>query len=210
MHLPDFLIDRYKDWKNNIFSKKEDLFKILQNKGQMPKAMIISCCDSRVNPNSIFKATEGDFFIHRNVANLIPSLDAKKVNYETLAAIEFATKTLNISDIIVLGHSCCGGIDYAHKVFFEQIADNNSFLFEWIQIIKPAFKKLNENDNKETRIRKLEKLSILNSIENLKNFPEINNLILKNKLKIHGMWIDISSGNLMNYNDKNKKFENII
>ena len=79
MHLPDFLIDRYKDWKNNIFSKKEDLFKILERKGQMPKAMIISCCDSRINPNSIFEATEGDFFIHRNVANLIPSLDAKKL-----------------------------------------------------------------------------------------------------------------------------------
>ena len=99
---------------------------------------------------------------------------------------------------------------YAHKVFFEKISDNNSFLFKWIQTIKPAYKKLNANDNQATRIRKLEKLSILNSIENLKNFPEINHLILKNKLKIHGMWIDISSGNLMNYNDKNKKFENII
>ena len=127
MHLPDFLIDRYKDWKNNIFPKKENLFKTLEKKGQKPKAMIISCCDSRINPNSIFEATEGDFFIHRNVANLIPSLDAKKVNYETLSAVEFATKTLNISDIIVLGHSCCGGIEYAHKVFFEQISDNNSF-----------------------------------------------------------------------------------
>ena len=115
MPLPNYFIDRYKDWKHNTFPNNENLFKTLEKKGQRPKAMIISCCDSRVNPNSIFKAKEGDFFIHRNIANLIPSYNAKKINYETLAAIEYATNTLSISNIIVLGHSCCGGIDYANK-----------------------------------------------------------------------------------------------
>ena len=177
--LPDNLVNKYRKWKSRQYSKNSDHFKSLEKFGQHPLTMIISCCDSRVHPTSIFGADEGDFFIHRNVANLIPSLDAKKVNYETLSAVEFATKTLNISDIIVLGHSCCGGIEYAHKVFFEQISDNNSFLYKWILTIKPAYKKLNANDNQATRIRKLEKLSIVNSIENLKNSPEINHLILK-------------------------------
>ena len=210
MQLPDFLIDRYKDWKHNTFPKKENLFKTLEKKGQKPKAMIISCCDSRVNPNSIFKAKEGDFFIHRNIANLIPSYNAKKINYETLAAIEYATKTLSISNIIVLGHSCCGGIDYANKIFSGQVDDSSSFVCEWIQTIKPAYKKLNLNNNTKDHINSLEKLSILNSLENLKTFPEINSLILDGKLKIYGMWFEISSGIIMYYNEKNKKFEKVI
>ena len=210
MQLPDFLIDRYKDWKHNTFPKNENLFKTLEKKGQRPKAMIISCCDSRVNPNSIFKAKEGDFFIHRNIANLIPSYNAKKINYETLAAIEYATKTLSISNIIVLGHSCCGGIDYANKIFSGQVDDSSSFVCEWIQTIKPAYKKLNLNNNTKDHINSLEKLSILNSLENLKTFPEINSLILDGKLKIYGMWFEISSGIIMYYNEKNKKFEKVI
>ena len=47
MPLPDFLINQYIDWKENIFQKKQDLYQNLENKGQHPKAMIISCCDSR-------------------------------------------------------------------------------------------------------------------------------------------------------------------
>ena len=70
MHLPDFLIDRYKEWKENIFPKRQELLKLLATKGQKPKAMIISCCDSRVNTSNIFRAIEGDFFEHRNTYTL--------------------------------------------------------------------------------------------------------------------------------------------
>ena len=71
-NLPKFLIDRYRDWKANNFLLEKTLYKTLESNGQKPKAMIISCCDSRVDPCQIFAAKPGDFFIHRNVANIIP------------------------------------------------------------------------------------------------------------------------------------------
>ena len=210
MPLPNYFKDRYKDWKDKVFPNKKDSYRFLEKEGQNPKAMIISCCDSRIDPNKIFNAEEGEFFIHRNIANLVPSFESRNISYETLAAIKYAVKELNINDLIILGHSSCGGIKHAYQLFSKEIDETESVLDKWINNIKPAYKILDNNLNKKDCINSLEKLSIVNSISNIISFPEINDMILKNKLKIHGMWIDISSGNLMNYNDKNKKFENII
>ena len=77
MSLPEFLINGYKDWKDNIYPKKKELLDILLKEGQKPKAMIITCCDSRINITKIFNGEIGDFFVFRNVANLIPSFNLK-------------------------------------------------------------------------------------------------------------------------------------
>ena len=63
---PKFLIDRYKKWKTNEYSKNEVQLRKLASSGQSPSTMIISCCDSRVHATSIFGADVGEFFIHRN------------------------------------------------------------------------------------------------------------------------------------------------
>ena len=70
--LPGFLVKRYKGWKATTFQENKSLYKKLAKEGQNPKAMIISCCDSRVHVTSIFGSEAGEFFIHRNIANLVP------------------------------------------------------------------------------------------------------------------------------------------
>ena len=209
MPLPNYFKDRYKDWKDKVFPSKKDLYRFLEKEGQNPKAMIISCCDSRIDPNKIFNAEEGEFFIHRNIANLVPSFESRNISYETLAAIKYAVKELNINDLIILGHSSCGGIKHAYQLFSKEIDETESVLDKWINNIKPAYKILDNNLNKKDCINSLEKLSIVNSISNIISFPEINDMILKNKLNIHGLWFEISSGNMMYYNQESKKFENI-
>ena len=209
MPLPNYFKDRYKHWKDKVFPNKKVSYQFLEKEGQNPKAMIISCCDSRIDPNKIFNAEEGEFFIHRNIANLVPSFESRNISYETLAAIKYAVKELNINDLIILGHSSCGGIKHAYQLFSKEIDETESVLDKWINIIKPAYEILDNNLNKKDCIKSLEKLSIVNSISNIISFPEINDMILKNKLNIHGLWFEISSGNMMYYNQESKKFENI-
>ena len=208
MPLPDFLINKYIDWKENIFHKKKVLYEDLENNGQKPKAMIVSCCDSRVDANQIFAANPGDFFIHRNVANLVPDLNTKNENHEIISSIDFAILTLKISRIIVLGHSSCGGIDYAFNKFSDE--NNNkddSSLDKWIQTVKSSYDKVDKSQSKADVIKLLEKESIINSIKNLKNYKKIDKLILENKLQIHGLFFEISTGKITQYNESSKKFE---
>ena len=70
--LPKFLEDRYKKWKSSTYLENELELKKLASFGQTPSTMVISCCDSRIHATSIFGADEGEFFIHRNIANLVP------------------------------------------------------------------------------------------------------------------------------------------
>ena len=86
------------------------ILKISAKKKQSPKAMIISCCDSRVNVEKIFSAKHGELFIHKNIANLVPAYKNKSLNCSTAAALEYGTLVLEVPAIIILGHSQCGGI----------------------------------------------------------------------------------------------------
>ena len=209
MHLPDFLIDKYNEWKSSKFPKNSNLLKELEINGQNPKAMIISCCDSRVNPNIIFKGNEGDYFIHKNIANLVPPSNTGPLHYATSSAIEYAVLSLKISDLIILGHSNCGGIKYAYDCFIKNKPKDNSSIDNWIETIRPACLKLNKNADKQNVLHNLEKLSIQNSISNLNSFPKIKNLILNKKLNVYGLWFEIKSGKLMIFNNEEKKFDDV-
>ena len=209
MSLPEFLINGYKDWKENIYPKKKELLDILLKEGQKPKAMIITCCDSRVNITKIFNGEIGDFFVYRNIANLIPSFNLKDSNEGVQPAIEYGIENLKIKDLIILGHSNCGGIKHAYQLLSGQIKNNNKKIDRWVENIKPSFIKLDKNQNNEKNIKSLEKLSIINSISNLLTSVEINKLVTDRKLKIHGIWFDLKTGNLEYYNQSQNKFKNL-
>ena len=211
MTLPIILSKKFQEWKNSNFDNNKSQYKKISKEKQNPLAMIISCCDSRVQPTSFFKAEIGELFIHKNIANLIPSYEQNNNENSTLAALEYSVQELEIPNIIIIGHSNCGGIKYAFDKFSGDKSNSKfNFLNNWIEIIKPAYKKLNINDPKDIKIRKLEKLSIQNSIKNLVSLPFVKKAINNEKIKIHGLWYDISTADLYNYDFKIEKFIKIF
>ena len=108
--LPGFLVQRYHGWKATTFNENKAWFRRLADEGQRPRTMVISCCDSRLHVTSIFGAEQGEFFIHRNIANLVPPYEPDGNQHGTSAAVEYAVNVLKIANLIVLGHSQCGGV----------------------------------------------------------------------------------------------------
>jgi|TARA_B110000977_G_C10977548_1_gene454800 carbonic anhydrase len=195
--LPQYLVDRYKDWKENSFLENKFSYEQLAIDGQKPKGMIISCCDSRVHASSMFGAETGEFFIHRNIANLIPPYNPDGDHHGTSAAIEFAVSALEIPNIIILGHSNCGGIKNGYYLCKGE-NNNNDLIFvnKWLNILQPAYDSLNQLSDDNQMISQLEKESIKVSIKNLLDFPFIQQALDSKQLSIHGLWNDIGSGEL--------------
>ena len=138
--IPEKLINRYKDWKKTGFEEHRDWYETVAKVGQNPLAMVISCCDSRVHATSIFGADPGEFFIHRNIANLIPPYNPDGDHHGTSAAIEFAILSLAVSHIIILGHSGCGGIKNGyHLCKGDKKNTDLVFVNKWLNILKPAY-----------------------------------------------------------------------
>ncbi len=96
-----------------LFRKKyalgdNSVMQYLSNYGQQPQIMVVSCCDSRVDPALILQCDPGDLFVVRNVANIIPPYEKDEAHHGTSAALEFGVCLLKVKHLILLGHSQCG------------------------------------------------------------------------------------------------------
>ena len=204
--LPEILVKRYKDWKSNDYKKNQELHTKLALDGQKPKFMVISCCDSRVNPNLIFGSVVGDLFIYRNIANIVPIFNKNNTRDGIFSALEYAIKELNINQIIILGHSECGGIQHALNKFLDHnYRKDLESINLWTEPFKNILKKIPNNNFNKDNLNILEQENIKLSITNLNNFLDTAKLKDFN-ISIHGLWHNISNGSLYEFNKTKNDF----
>ncbi len=209
MEIPKFLTERYRNWKNNTFEEYKEIYITASRNLQKPIAVIITCCDSRILENTIFDGKIGDYFIHRNIANIIPSINDKQENIQTLSAIEYGLKVLKIPNLIILGHSNCGGIEYYHKKIKENKKVNNfEYIDKWVSCLSKIYSKIPGDLSEDQKLTFFEQENIKQSIRNLREYEFINKLINENKLNIIGLWYQINSG-LIKFLDNNNSFTNL-
>lgn len=94
-------------FREEVYPEQRELFKKLAHE-QTPRAMFITCADSRIIPELITQSSPGDLFVTRNVGNVVPPYG--QMNGGVSTAIEFAVMALGVQHIIVCGHSDCGAM----------------------------------------------------------------------------------------------------
>ncbi|WP_106303149.1 carbonic anhydrase [Martelella mediterranea] len=194
---PKSLLDGYKSFMSGRYVEESARYRTLAQEGQKPQTMMIACCDSRAAPEMIFNARPGELFVVRNVANMVPPYEPDGQYHGTSAALEFAVEGLKVKNIVVLGHGRCGGIHAALSPDAEPLSPGD-FIGKWTTLLKPAAEQINSNSNMTHGERQtaLERISIRNSIANLRSFPNVAAAEKQGKLKLCGAWFDISSGEL--------------
>ncbi len=210
-HLPELLADRYRRFKFRHFAPNIDHYADLAANGQNPEVMIVSCCDSRVDPETIFSAMPGELFVVRNVANLVPPFETTGKYHGVSAALEFAVLNLRVKHIVVMGHSSCGGI----RASLEHDAARQSealFISNWMSIIDEGRQKIVASwaGRPIAEVRaELEREAIRISLDNLRTFPCVQHLEAKGRLNLHGTHFDIASGTLSALNEATSQFVDV-
>lgn len=205
---PDTLTDRYRRFKHRIFVPNADQYEELATYGQSPEIMLISCCDSRVDPETIFNAMPGELFVARNVANLIPPYETGGKFHGVSAGVEFAVLNLRVKHIVVMGHSGCGGV----KAALDQsaaIQTESQFISRWMSMLDDARLSVLASHQMASQAEKLdalEKEGIKTSIKNLRTFPFVREREDKGKLNLHGAHFDIKTGTLSVLNHSRGQF----
>ena len=190
----------FERFKTKYFTEERGLFTRLQQ-GQQPRSLVISCCDSRVDPAMLTGADPGDLYVVRNVANLVPAYEHEADGPGIRAAIEFAVRSLEIEHIIVLGHSNCGGIQALMNGEGTTV-HRYEFIGPWVNIAKRAREQvLRELPHKSPALqaKACEEAAILVSLDNLLSFPWIRERVDNHTLAIHGWYFDIETGELLAY-----------
>jgi carbonic anhydrase len=205
---PAPLTDRYRRFKHRHFEPNIEQYEELAAYGQAPDVMIVSCCDSRVDPETIFSAMPGELFVMRNVANLIPPYETSGTYHGVSAAIEFAVLNLRVKHLVIMGHSGCGGI----KAALDREAARQTeaqFISKWMSMLEPARLTVmagHQGASRKDMEKALEHEGIKTSLKNLRTFPFLAELESNGRLALHGAYFDIATGTLSALNETTGRF----
>ncbi|XP_057486095.1 LOW QUALITY PROTEIN: carbonic anhydrase 2-like [Actinidia eriantha] len=194
----DSTVERIKSgfshFKKEKFEKNAALYGELA-KGQSPKFLVFACSDSRVCPSHILNFEPGEAFIVRNIANMVPPFDQTKYS-GVGAAIEYAVLHLKVENILVIGHSCCGGIKGLMSIP-DDGSTASDFIENWVKICLPAKAKVKSECSSldfAAQCTYLEKEAVNVSLGNLLTYPFVRAGVIQKSLSIKGGHYDFVKG----------------
>lgn len=187
------------------FESEHEVFKRLAEEGQNPKVLWIGCSDSRVVPELITGADPGELFDVRNIANVVPP--AASAACATGAAIEYAVIHLQVTHIVVCGHTECGGIKALEA---PAEPEKQPHIVSWLELARPARDRVLEAGvAEEDRYLETIKTNVLMQFENLRTYPCVVDREQAGALSIHGWLYDLHTGTIQAYQSETGSWDSV-
>lgn len=160
------------------------------SKGQSPEFLYIGCSDSRVTAEDLMGVQPGEVFIHRNIANMVISIDLN-----VMSVLNYAVRYLKVNHIIVCGHYACGGVKAAMQ------SEDMGLLNPWLRNIRDVYRlhkdELNAIADEESRYNRLIELNVQEQCVNLIKTAAVQQAYKERNLQVHGWVFDIHTGKLI-------------
>lgn len=177
------------NWISEKLNQQPNYFQKLAE-GQEPKILYIGCSDSRVTAEELMGASPGEIFVHRNIANMVVSIDMN-----VMSVINYAVGALKVEQIIVCGHYGCGGVKAAME------PQDLGILNPWLRNIRDVYRMhkedLNKIANEQERYNKLVEFNVQEQCLNVIKTAVVQKAYYERGLKVHGWVFDIHSGKLI-------------
>lgn len=200
------LLDGIIKFRRNDFEAHKDLFHQLK-KNQKPHTLFITCCDSRIDPNRITGTLPGEMFIIRNIANIVPPYRVTDEYVATTSAIEYAVLALEVDNIIVCGHSNCGGCAIALNPS-EKLKDLPNTR-KWLELAQPVCEQVLFELSQEcpqARDWMMEQMNVIEQLKHLMTFPFIYEKVMAGELAVSGWYYIIETGEIYIYDKDSCEF----
>ncbi|MEH3147084.1 MAG: carbonic anhydrase [Methylobacterium frigidaeris] len=201
----DNIFQGFSQFREQVFPQQQSVYRRLVHDGQQPKALVISCADSRVVPEQITQVGPGELFVCRNAGNIVPPIAT--VTGGVSAAIEYAVMALGVRDIVVCGHSDCG----AMKGLLQPGAlDKMPNVAAWLRhshaahtIVCEAYP---DTLDEKQRHHALAMENVVVQLNNLRTHPSVAAGLATGQLTLHGWFFEIETGQLFAYDGQTAKF----
>lgn len=194
-------------FRKHDFEANRAHFEQLERK-QTPHTLFIGCSDSRVVPSLITQTMPGELFIVRNIANLVPMYRESGEFLATTSAIEYAVQILNVKNIIVCGHSNCGGCAALYQTP-ENLA-SIPHTRRWLELalpVKEKVLKITGNSDIAAREWLTEQMNVVEQLCHLKTYPYIKERANKGEINLIGWHYMIHTGDIYEYHPGSRQFE---
>ncbi len=194
-------------FKKEDFESHRELFKEI-GRMQKPHTLFIGCSDSRVVPSLITKTLPGELFVVRNIANIVPPYRESRDYFATSSAIEYAVMVLGVENILVCGHSNCGGCNALY--YPEEKLQKTPLVAKWLEIVKEVKEEvisMGFSEDPAAREWLTEQLNVVKQLNNLLTYPFVKKRVEEGKLNLIGWHYIIETGEVFNFNRENGTFE---
>ncbi|WP_095139724.1 carbonic anhydrase [Pseudomonas sp. Irchel s3a10] len=197
------IVDGFLHFHHEVFPQQEELFKKLAT-AQSPRAMFITCADSRIVPELITQSSPGDLFVTRNVGNVVPPYG--QMNGGVSTAIEYAVLALGVQHIIICGHSDCGAM---RAVLNTESLEKMPTVKAWLRHAEVAKTMVHENcncaDEKES-MPILTEENVIAQLQHLRTHPSVASRMANGQLFIHGWVYNIETSEIKAYDADQGRF----
>ncbi|WP_212645122.1 MULTISPECIES: carbonic anhydrase [Delftia] len=183
----DELLQRLRRFHEHAFPQYRAQFRTLVEEGQHPTTLFIGCSDSRLVPYLLTGAPPGELFLVRNVGAFVPPYDGSHGHHGTAAAIEFAVLNLQVSRIVVCGHSHCGAI----KALYGEVSPEARNLQRWLDLGREAVLPVQAGPE---ALRRTEQRAVVLQLERLMDYPMVRSRVEARQLSLHGWHYVIEDG----------------
>lgn len=189
--MPDKLLEGFTAQQKSYTQAYAAVLTELALQGQAPDVLLVACCDSRIMPERLFGIDPGQFFMLRNIANVIPPYWQNDIGIASI--LEYAVVELEIPHIAVLGHTDCGGIRALDEKFDM---GTHPALVRWLDHVRPALQEVDfasEYVGLEERHKLIVEQNVVYQLNNLRSYPYIRDMELADKLLLHGWVLDLTN-----------------
>jgi len=200
------LIRGVERFRKHVFPAERGLFKELA-RSQRPTALMITCADSRIDPNHLTQSRPGDLFFLRNAGNFVPAYNTTQG--AEAATVEYAVEVLGIRHIIICGHSDCGAMRaLANQAGLDRLKSVRSWLEHGSAALSTA-RAVHGHLEGDAFIRALVEENVLAQIQHLKTHPSVAAGLRKGTLQVHGWVYEIEHGEVHCYDSQNACFTSL-
>lgn len=196
------LITGLAKFKSSSFDERKELFETLSN-GQSPEVLLITCADSRIDPNLITHSEPGDLFICRNAGNIVPPFGLNTGGMT--ASIEFGVAALGVEHIIICGHTDCGAMKGA--MYPESLGSLPS-VASWLAHTRAAVANVESKHGElaDEHLPEITEQNVLLQMRHLETHPAVAAKLAKEEIEIHGWIYDIGEGSVRAYDASKNDF----
>ncbi|ROR15083.1 carbonic anhydrase [Erwinia sp. JUb26] len=184
------IVEGFLNFQKDVFPNQKELFRSLAS-SQNPKALFISCSDSRLVPELVTQQEPGQLFVIRNAGNIVPSFGPEPGGVS--ATIEYAVVALGVTDIVICGHSNCGAMK---AIATCQCLDPMPAVQHWLRY-SDAAKAVVEKKTYATEVEKVNAMvqeNVIAQLNNIKTHPSVAVGLRDKTIHLHGWVYDIESG----------------
>jgi len=197
------MIEGFVHFRNKVFPQQKERFAELA-KGQQPEVLLITCSDSRIDPNLVTQTNPGDLFIVRNAGNIVPP-HGGPVGGIT-ATVEFGVVVLKCKHIVVCGHTHCGAMKGALNT---AALDNLPHVRDWLDFSRAAVevvKRTHPHLPPDELQRAVTEQNVLVQLTNLRTHPAVASRLAAKEVQLHGWIYEFESGTMLAHDERSNTF----